>query len=87
MKVLRLLFASCLFLAAPFVSFSQLYFVENKGQWDQQVHFKTEAGNSAFFLTKDGYSILINHPEDYLRLSEFNHGHGFDSLVKYNARA
>jgi hypothetical protein len=63
MKVLRLLLAPCLFLAAPLFSFSQLYFVENKGQWDQQVHFKTEAGNSAFFLTKDGYSILMNHPE------------------------
>jgi gliding motility-associated-like protein len=87
MKVFRLLLAPCLFLAVPLFSFSQLYFVENKGQWDQQVHFKTEAGNSAFFLTKDGYSILINHPEDYQRLAEFNHGHGFDSLVKYNARA
>lgn len=87
MKVLRLLIAPCLFMAVPLLSFAQLYFVENKGQWDQQVHFKTEAGNSAFFLTKDGYSILINHPEDYIRLAEFNHGHGFDSLVKYNARA
>jgi gliding motility-associated-like protein len=87
MKVFRLLIAACLFMAAPLLSFSQLYFVENKGQWDQQVHFKTEAGNSAFFLTKDGYSILMNHPEDYQRLAEFNHGHGFDSLVKYNARA
>lgn len=70
----------------PLLSFGQLYFAENKGQWDQQVHFKTESGNSAFFLTKDGYTILMNHPEDYMRLAEFNHGHGFDSTAKFNAR-
>ncbi|MFY7838811.1 MAG: PKD domain-containing protein [Lacibacter sp.] len=87
MKVLRLLSVSFLLLAVPLCSFAQLYFVENKGQWDEQVHFKTEAGNSAFFLTKDGYSILINHPEDYLRLAEFNHGHGFDSSAKQQFRS
>jgi gliding motility-associated-like protein len=86
MKVLRLLSVPFVLLAIPLYSFSQLYFVENKGQWDQQVHFKTEAGNSAFFLTKDGYSILINHPEDYQRLAEFNHGHGFDSVAKQQFR-
>lgn len=87
MKVLRLLSAPFLLLAVPLCSFAQLYFVENKGQWDKQVHFKTESGNSAFFLTKDGYSILINHPEDYQRLAEFNHGHGFDSVAKQQFRS
>lgn len=86
MKVFRHLSVQLLLLALPVCSFAQLYFVENKGQWNEQVHFKTEAGNSAFFLTKDGYSILINHPEDYLRLAEFNHGHGFDSLTKHQYR-
>ena len=85
MIVFRLLTVLCLFLAAPLISKSQLYFVENKGQWDKQVMFKTEAGNSAFFLGKDGYTILMNHPEDYLRLAEYNHGHGFDAAASKTA--
>lgn len=86
MKQLRIFIVPALLMTLPLISFGQLYFAENKGQWDQQVHFKTEAGNSAFFLTKDGYTILMNHPEDYMRLAEFNHGHGFDSTAKFNAR-
>ena len=79
MIVFRLLIVQCLLLATPLITKSQLYFVENKGQWNKQVMFKTEAGNSAFFLGKEGYTILMNHPEDYQRLAEYNHGHGFDS--------
>lgn len=79
MIVSRFLIIPCLLLTAPLITKSQLYFVENKGQWNKQVLFKTEAGNSAFFLSKDGYTILMNHPEDYQRLAEYNHGHGFDS--------
>lgn len=86
MKVLRIFLVPALLIAFPLIGFGQLSFAENKGQWDQQVHFKTESGNSAFFLTKDGYTILMNHPEDYMRLAEFNHGHGFDSTARRNAR-
>ncbi|MFT3846839.1 MAG: PKD domain-containing protein [Lacibacter sp.] len=62
-------------LALPFAGSSQLSFVENKGQWDKQVLFKTNAGNSTFFLVKDGYTILMHNPEDYERLVDYNHGH------------
>ena len=86
MKVLRIFLVPALLIAFPLIGFSQLSFAENKGQWDQQVHFKTEAGNSAFFLTKDGYTIRMNHPEDYMRLAEFNHGHGFDSSARRYAK-
>jgi gliding motility-associated-like protein len=82
MILLRLLIVPCLLLVAPVVTKAQLYFTENKGQWDAKVLFKTEAGNSAFFLSKDGYTILMNHPEDYLRQAEYNHGHRFDSSSK-----
>jgi len=83
MNISRLFIVPCLLLALPLISKSQLYFVENKGQWDKQVQFKTEAGNSAFFLSKDGYTIVMNHPEDYQRLAEYNHGHPLDSSSKY----
>jgi len=82
MIISRLFIVPCLLLALPLITKSQLYFVENKGQWDKQVQFKTEAGNSAFFLSKDGYTILMHHPEDYQRLTEYNHGHRIDSSSK-----
>ncbi|MBX9782482.1 MAG: gliding motility-associated C-terminal domain-containing protein [Chitinophagaceae bacterium] len=63
----------------PFLTQAQLYFTENKGQWDKQVLFKTDAGNSAFFLGKEGYTILMQQPEDYIRSAEYYHGHSFDS--------
>ena len=85
MIISRLFIVPCLLLALPLITKSQLYFVENKGQWDKQVQFKTEAGNSAFFLSKDGYTILMHHPEDYERLTEYSHGHGFDSSSKKNS--
>jgi gliding motility-associated-like protein len=79
MIALRLNILPFLFLVLPLFSTSQLYFVENKGQWDKQVLFKTEAGNSAFFLEKDGYTILMNHPDDYLQMAEYYHGHSLKS--------
>lgn len=82
MKVFRLFILPGLLLALPFFSKSQLYFVENKGQWDKQVQFKTEAGNSAFFLSNDGYTILMKHPGDYQRMAEYNHGHSINPALK-----
>ncbi len=86
MIISRHLIVAFLLIAAPLITKSQLYFVENKGQWDKQVMFKTEVGNSAFFLSKDGYTILMNHPEDYQRMAEYNHGHVFDTSSKTSAR-
>lgn len=61
---------------------AQLYFTENKGQWDKQVLFKTDAGSSTLFLGKDGYTVLMKHPQDYLAAAEYYHGHAFDSTQK-----
>lgn len=68
-----------LVLSLPFITKAQLYFTENKGQWEKQVLFKTDAGNGAFFLSKDGYTILMQHPQDYLQAAEFYHGHSLDT--------
>ncbi len=45
-------------------SFSQTEFIENKGQWDKQVKFMTSAGNGAFFLLKNGFTVLQHNPDD-----------------------
>jgi gliding motility-associated-like protein len=68
--------------ALPLFTNAQLSFTENKGQWHEKVLFKTEAGSGAFFLSKDGYTILMKHPDDFLAAREYYHPHGKDSSHK-----
>ena len=75
----RLLLLSLLAVQFSITAKGQLYFTENKGQWDHQVLFRTNAGNSTFFLSKDGYTINIQHPDDYRQIAEYYHGHSIDS--------
>lgn len=53
---------------------SNIEFTENRGQWDKQVNFKGEMSTGAFFLRKDGFTVLLHHPDDLIRLSEAHHG-------------
>ena len=36
-------------------TFSQIEFVENKGQWNEAVHFKGDFSSGSFFLEKQGF--------------------------------
>ncbi|HUS01896.1 MAG TPA: SBBP repeat-containing protein, partial [Chitinophagaceae bacterium] len=57
-----LLISTSLFVAGN--AFSQTEFIENKGQWDKQVKFMTAAGSGAFFLQKNGFTVLQHNPGD-----------------------
>ncbi|HMG81776.1 MAG TPA: PKD domain-containing protein [Ferruginibacter sp.] len=66
-----------LIFAASFVaqsSYAQLQFVENKGQWDKAIVLKADISTGAFFLQKNGFSVLLNSPADLLKLEETVHG-------------
>jgi gliding motility-associated-like protein len=56
-------------------SFAQLQFVENKGQWDSRVNFKTDMPAGAIFLQKNGFSVVLHNTEDLKKFSEHMHGH------------
>ncbi len=56
--------------------FAQVDFVENKGQWNRAVDFKGDFKTGSFFLEKDGYGVVMHHPDDLARLAEVSHGHG-----------
>lgn len=55
-------------------SIAQLQFIENKGQWDNKVAFKTDIPNGAFFLQKNGFSVVLHNTDDLKNL--FDHEHG-----------
>lgn len=61
------------------VGFSQNYsnieFIENKGQWNKNVTFKGELNNGAIFLEKDGYTVLQHNDKDLNNITSFYHAH------------
>lgn len=61
------------------ISFAQLQFVENKGQWDGRVAYKSSISNGAFFLEQQGFTVLLQNEKDLTALSEGVHGHAHDT--------
>jgi gliding motility-associated-like protein len=60
-------FFVCLLLVTFFVTgnlFAQVQFIENKGQWDSQVKFKSSAGSGSFYLTENGFTVAQYNPDD-----------------------
>jgi len=63
-----------------FSSKAQFQFIENKGQWEKQIDFKTEMKAGAFFIEKNGFTILQHNLEELEKLS----GHSHDASAKEN---
>ncbi len=53
---------------------SNFDFVENKGQWNNQVKFKGDVGTGSFFLEKTGFTVLLNNQDDLKKLHQRVHG-------------
>jgi len=49
-------------------------FVENKGQWDKDILFRGEISNGAFFLQKQGFTVLLHRAEELRNLMDSHHG-------------
>ena len=51
-----------------------LEFVENKGQWNDEVKLRANLSTGAIFLKAQGYKVLQNNMDDYERIAETLHG-------------
>lgn len=58
----------------PNFLYAQLEFVENKGQWHQNVQYKTDFNTGSFFLEKQGFTVLLHKPADLEALNHLMHG-------------
>ena len=56
-------------------SYYALDFAENKGQWEGNFKFRADAGNGAFFVEQQGYTILQYNADDYRKIGNKVHGH------------
>lgn len=81
MKIFRILFFAILStILLPHTAAAQLAFSENKGQWNKQVLYKADAGTGSFFLSSDGYTIVMRNESDFNRFEEVLHGHSHDTI-------
>jgi len=55
-------------------SIAQMEFVENKGQWDQEVKYKGDFTSGSFFLRQKGFSVLLHNAEEWDKISSSMHG-------------
>ncbi|MEO8568759.1 MAG: SBBP repeat-containing protein, partial [Ginsengibacter sp.] len=55
-------------------SFSQIEFIENKGQWNHEVKFMSLAGSGAFYLQQNGFTVAQNNASDMEAFKAKRHG-------------
>jgi len=73
MRMVKFIIGCLLFLYCNPI-WAQLNFVENKGQWEKQILFKSDFNNGAFFLEENGFMVLLHHPEDLNKIATIAHG-------------
>ena len=50
-------------------------FTENKGQWNDAVLFRGVINNGAFYLERNGFTVLLHNEDDMQQISDRIHGH------------
>ena len=60
------------------VKAQNIEFIENKGQWDDHVKFRSEVPAGSFFIRKGGFTVLQHNKEDLKQVQEYIHGRGND---------
>ena len=79
-RTLYILFLYCLVPAAALkAQYSNIEFIENKGQWDNHIKFLGQVSSGAFYVQKDGFMVLQHNPADWLKVTELMHKHGAGS--------
>lgn len=70
-----ILFSAVLLHARAQMDLGNLEFIQNKGQWDTAMNFRSDIPNGTFFLQKHGFSVLLQSPSDMNALRISMHGH------------
>ncbi|WP_018614508.1 gliding motility-associated C-terminal domain-containing protein [Segetibacter koreensis] len=70
---------------SAYCQYANIEFIENKGQWNENVKFKGVMNNGAFFLTEKGFRVLQSKAEDLEKMSDFFHG--FSHVSAHNIAA
>ena len=60
-------------------------FVQNKGQWDQQVNYRGQVNNGYFFIRERGFTILQQNPSDLAKMQKLKHGDTSSFFIRAHA--
>src|SRR5258708_33073397 len=55
--------------------YSNIEFVENKGQWDSKIKFAGKVNAGAFYVQQKGFQVLQHNVEDWKKITEMVHNH------------
>ncbi|MDB5229564.1 MAG: cell surface protein [Chitinophagaceae bacterium] len=77
-KQIRLVISCILILSQAHAQY--LEFVENKGQWNDNVRFRANMNGGALFIQNTGYKVLLNNPDDVTAIASLIHPHSKDTL-------
>ena len=77
----NLLFFSIVFFASQRLN-AQMEFIENKGQWHNNVKYRGDFKTGSFFLESKGFTVMLHDTNDVKNLSESMHGHTPDKSVQ-----
>jgi len=80
--VYTLLFAFLLPASALKAQFSNLEFVENKGQWDKRIKFLGQVSAGMFSVEQNGFMVVQHKPEDWAKIGELAHNHGTSQIAR-----
>ncbi|MEO8763488.1 MAG: PKD domain-containing protein [Ginsengibacter sp.] len=67
-------------------AFSQIEFIENKGQWSSEVKFMSIAGSGSFYLQQNGFTVAQHNPDDVENIKERRHREFSGAALKAGAR-
>ena len=62
--------------------YSNIEFVENKGQWDSRIKFSGQVAAGMFYVEQNGFMVVQHKPEDWAKIGELAHNHGNSQLAK-----
>ena len=67
------------------VKAQNIEFIENKGQWDDHVKFRSEVPAGSFFIRNGGFTVLQHNKEDLKQVLEYIHGQQGNDQHKRNS--
>jgi len=69
------------------LSAQYLQFVENKGQWDNSVKFKTDFKGGELYLNSSGYKVVLHNKDQLKAIAKFFSGHADNAKEATAAKA
>jgi gliding motility-associated-like protein len=73
-RIMKTLLTVATLIVCAFTANAQMEFIENKGQWNNDVKFRGNFSSGSFFLEKAGFTVDMHNEEDLQLINNIMHG-------------